>query len=30
MPRYALVNKLYRGHLPKEFQDLAWIEECVW
>ena len=29
MPRYALANKLYRGCLPKEFQDLTWIEERV-
>lgn len=29
MPRYALANKLYRGHLPEEFQDLTWIEERV-
>ena len=29
MPRFALANKLYRGHLPEEFKDLTWIEECV-
>lgn len=29
MPRYALANKLYRGRLPREFQDLTWIEERV-
>jgi len=29
MPRHALANKLYRGRLPKEFQDLTWIEERV-
>jgi len=29
MPRYALANKLYRGCLPEEFQDLTWIEERV-
>ncbi|KAF9782693.1 hypothetical protein BJ322DRAFT_986109, partial [Thelephora terrestris] len=29
MPRFALANKLYRGCLPKEFQDLTWIEERV-
>ena len=29
MPRYALANKLYRGRLPKDFQDLTWIEERV-
>jgi Domain of unknown function (DUF6570) len=27
MPQFALANHLYRGHLPKEFQDLTWIEE---
>ena len=29
MPRFALANQLYRGHLPKEFRDLTWIEERV-
>ena len=29
MPRYALANKLYRGRLPKEFQDFTWIKEWV-
>jgi hypothetical protein len=29
MPRYALANQLYRGHLPEDFQDLMWIEERV-
>ncbi|KAI0064803.1 hypothetical protein BV25DRAFT_1772750, partial [Artomyces pyxidatus] len=29
IPRYALANGLYRGHLPVEFQDLTWVEEMV-
>jgi hypothetical protein len=29
MPRFALANKLHRGRLPEEFQDLTWIEERV-
>ena len=29
MPRFALANKLYRGRLPEEFQDLTWIEEWM-
>ena len=29
MPRFALANNLYRGHLPEEFCDLTWIEERV-
>ena len=29
MPRFALANKLYRGHLPEEFRDLTWIKEPV-
>ncbi|KIO18773.1 hypothetical protein M407DRAFT_49732, partial [Tulasnella calospora MUT 4182] len=29
MPRYALANALYRGHLPDEFEDLTWVEEMV-
>jgi hypothetical protein len=27
MPRFALANKLHRGGLPEEFQDLTWVEE---
>ena len=29
MPRFALANKLYRGCLPEQFQNLMWIEERV-
>jgi len=29
VPKFALKNKLYRGHLPQEFQDLTWVEEQV-
>ncbi|KAH9841060.1 uncharacterized protein C8Q71DRAFT_820827 [Rhodofomes roseus] len=29
MPRYALANNLYRGHLPTEFCDLTWVEEMA-
>ena len=29
LPRLALANQLYRGHLPDEFQDPTWIEEMV-
>jgi len=28
IPQYALANKLYRGRLPEEFQDLTSIEVC--
>jgi len=29
IPRFALANKLYRGILPVQFQDLTWVEEMV-
>jgi hypothetical protein len=29
MPKYALANKLYQGHLPPQFHDLTWVEEMV-
>lgn len=29
VPRLALKNKLYRGDLPVQFQDLTWIEEKI-
>ncbi|KAF8591012.1 hypothetical protein K439DRAFT_1126327 [Ramaria rubella] len=29
VPRLALKNRLYRGNLPNEFQDLMWVEEMV-
>jgi len=29
LPKFALKNRLYRGRLPDEFQDLTWIEEKV-
>ncbi|KAG2749901.1 hypothetical protein P692DRAFT_201712275, partial [Suillus brevipes Sb2] len=29
IPRLALKNKLFRGDLPVQFQDLTWIEEKI-
>ncbi|KAG1826402.1 hypothetical protein EV424DRAFT_1306470, partial [Suillus variegatus] len=29
VPRLALANHLYRGHLPHQFHDLTWVEEMV-
>ena len=29
MPHLALANCLYRGKLPMEFADLAWVKEMV-
>ncbi|KZT29851.1 hypothetical protein NEOLEDRAFT_1209567 [Neolentinus lepideus HHB14362 ss-1] len=29
MPKFALSNKLYRGSLPDQFQDLTWVEEMM-
>ncbi|KAG2150884.1 hypothetical protein DEU56DRAFT_728288, partial [Suillus clintonianus] len=29
VPRFALANKLYRGHLPPQFQELTWVKEMV-
>ena len=29
MPKFALANCLYRGHLPSQFHDLTWVEEMV-
>jgi hypothetical protein len=29
IPRLALANRLYRGHLPDQFRDLTWVEEMV-
>lgn len=29
MPQYALANGVYRGRLPKEFQDMTWVEELA-
>ncbi|KIO16894.1 hypothetical protein M407DRAFT_43823, partial [Tulasnella calospora MUT 4182] len=29
VPRFALVNDLFRGVLPDEFSDLTWAEEMV-
>ncbi|KIJ25887.1 hypothetical protein M422DRAFT_192898, partial [Sphaerobolus stellatus SS14] len=29
VPKFALKNGLYRGHLPPQFADLTWIEEMV-
>jgi hypothetical protein len=29
LPRYALKDSLYYGSLPKELQDLTWVEEMV-
>ncbi|KZT34535.1 hypothetical protein SISSUDRAFT_962634, partial [Sistotremastrum suecicum HHB10207 ss-3] len=29
MPRFALANNLYRGHLPEDLRDLTWVEEMV-
>ncbi|KAF8525305.1 hypothetical protein JB92DRAFT_2635616, partial [Gautieria morchelliformis] len=29
VPRFALKNDLYSGHLPEEFMDLTWVEEMV-
>lgn len=29
IPRFALVNNLFRGLLPSEFSDLTWVEERV-
>ena len=29
IPKYALANKLYQGHLPAHFDDLTWVEETV-
>ena len=29
MPLFALVNRLYRGKIPKEFWDITWIGEMV-
>ncbi|KAJ7937785.1 hypothetical protein B0H13DRAFT_1500425, partial [Mycena leptocephala] len=33
LPKFALMNDLYRGRVPDEFSDLTWIEEmacCVY
>jgi hypothetical protein len=29
MPKFALVNRLYRGQLPTQFADFTWVEEIV-
>ncbi|KLO07133.1 hypothetical protein SCHPADRAFT_801810, partial [Schizopora paradoxa] len=29
LPKFALSNRLYRGHIPSEFSDLTWVEEMV-
>ncbi|KIJ24996.1 hypothetical protein M422DRAFT_194002, partial [Sphaerobolus stellatus SS14] len=29
MPKFALKNGLYRGHLPVQFRDLTWVEESA-
>ncbi|TRM62200.1 hypothetical protein BD626DRAFT_404200, partial [Schizophyllum amplum] len=29
LPRFALANMLYRGHLPPDLLDITWIEEMV-
>jgi len=29
IPRFALANKLYRGNLPIQFQDMTWVEEMA-
>ncbi|PBK59363.1 hypothetical protein ARMSODRAFT_945727, partial [Armillaria solidipes] len=29
LPKYALRNRMFRGLLPEEFQDLTWVEEMV-
>ncbi|KAG2336267.1 hypothetical protein BDR05DRAFT_896928, partial [Suillus weaverae] len=29
IPRFALVNNLYRGELPNRFHDLTWVEEKI-
>lgn len=29
LPKFALANNLYRGVLPKEFEDLTWVEEMI-
>ncbi|KAG2738320.1 hypothetical protein P692DRAFT_201731408, partial [Suillus brevipes Sb2] len=29
VPRFALANNLYRGELPKYFEDLTWVEEKI-
>ena len=29
IPRLSLANYFYRGKLPKEFEDLTWVEEMV-
>jgi hypothetical protein len=29
IPRFSLANKLYRGKLPIQFEDLTWVEEIV-
>ena len=29
VPRFSLANKLYRGKLPAQFEDLTWVEEMV-
>ena len=29
LPKFSLKNGLYRGHLPKRFRDLTWVEEMI-
>lgn len=29
VPRFALANRLFHGDLPKQFEDLTWVEEKI-